>query len=59
MPPILLFLASPLGGILIAKVPELVGEIIKIAHDTGHLKPQELLDYVNSQKTWEQITPAS
>lgn len=57
MPALLAFLTSPLGAILIKEVPELVGQIIKIAHDTGHTSPQEWVDYIASQKSWDQIQP--
>lgn len=57
--PLIAFLTSPLGALLIKEVPELVAQIIKVAHDTGAVKPQEWLDYINSQKTWDQVPPAA
>lgn len=58
MSPVIAFLLSPLGGILIAEVPDLVGKIIKIAHETGKVTPQEWMDFINSQKQWDDIKPA-
>jgi hypothetical protein len=52
---ILAFLTSPLGAILIKEVPELVGQIIKIAHDKGLVKPEEWVAYINAQKKWEDV----
>jgi len=58
MPAIIAFLTSPLGAILIKEVPELVGEIIKVAHQKGAVTPEEWLTYINSQKTWDQVPVA-
>ena len=55
---IIAFLSSPLGAILIKEVPELVGQIIKIAHEKGLVKPEEWVEYIASQKSWEQVAPA-
>jgi len=58
MAAIIAFLQSPLGVLLIKYVPDLVGNIIKQAHETGKTTPQEWLDYINSGKTWDQIPTA-
>jgi hypothetical protein len=52
------FFASPLGAILIKEVPELVGQIVKVAHEKGAVKPEEWLSYIQSQKSWNEIQPA-
>ena len=52
------FFASPLGAILIKEVPELVGQIVKIAHETGKVKPEEWVAYISSQKSWNDVQPA-
>jgi hypothetical protein len=55
MPALLAFFASPLGAILIKEVPELIGEIVKIAHQKGAVTPEEWYQYIATQKTWEQV----
>ena len=55
MAAILAFLSSPLGLILIKEVPDLVGQIIKIAHEKGLVKPEEWLTYIQTQKQWDQV----
>ena len=55
MAAILAFLSSPLGLILIKYVPDLVGQIIKSAHETGHDKPQEWLTYIQTRKQWDEV----
>jgi hypothetical protein len=52
---LLAFFASPLGAILIKEVPELVGQIVKIAHQKGAVTPDEWLAYIASQKQWDEV----
>lgn len=52
------FLTSPLGVALINAAPKLIAELISIAHEKGLVKPEEILTYIETQKTWDQIPPA-
>ena len=51
------FIETPLGQAIVAAIPTLVGDIVKIWHQNGTVSTQEIATYLASQAAFDTLVP--